>query len=143
MESQETKIARMEEKMVYMTKSIDSLSSNTYEFHKKQEGQWEEMLKQWNNAYATIQKVVKIEVEVDNNSKWIQEHNTALSEIISERKDNRRRMLEYVWKFGWIILGIGASFYISYQSKTKTVEIQDDKYNHIMSLIEASYADQN
>ena len=74
------------------------------------------MKRQWQEMGGVMKGMVDIQRTLNEHQDWISKHGPFLLAMIDERKDNRKRMLDYVWKFGWVLLGVILIIYISISS---------------------------
>lgn len=135
-EQQITAIATMQSNIEHLTSAFDEFKRDTKEFHRTQTLAIDDMKRQWQEVGGFISSLSAIQVQVNKNSEWLSLHKSELEEIIEERKDNKKRFWDFVWKFGWIVLGTGAVIWATWINQAKTIELQDSAYNHLIQTLE-------
>lgn len=140
---QNEQIAILTTEMAHLTKSFDEFKADTKEFHKLQTAAAEEMRKQFSDMAISMNILIEVQAKANKNSEWIAKNSPLLEEIMNERKDNRKRFIDYFFKFGWLAFGIGFIIWANWFSQTKTIELQDSAYLDFTNTLDQIYEAQN
>jgi len=112
-EDEKIQVARMQSDISNLTKSFDEFRLDTKDFHRQQSQAIDEMKRQWQEMGGVMKGMVDLQRTLNEHSEWINKHGPFLLAMIEEKQDNRKRFLEHVWKFGWMLMGIILFMYIS------------------------------
>ncbi len=112
-EEEKIQVARMQSDIAHLTKSFDEFRIDTKDFHKQQSQAIDEMKKQWQEVGGIITGLADIQRQVNECTHWINKHGPFIVALIDRDKDNAKRFWDYLWKFGWVLVGSGLIAYIS------------------------------
>ncbi len=134
-EDEKIQVARMQSDIAHLTKSFDEFRVDTKDFHRQQSQAIDEMKRQWQEMGGVIKGMVDMQRVLNEHSDWINKHGPFLVAMVEERNDNRKRFWDYIWKFGWMALGIALAIYMIIFSKTKTIELQSSAFSELTNQL--------
>ena len=99
-------IATMQNDIAHLTKSFDEFKDDTREFHRAQTQAIDDLKRLWQEVGGLFRGMADIQAQVNKNTSWLDKNGANTETVIAEWKNNKKRLLDYVWKFGWIIVTV-------------------------------------
>lgn len=122
MSTTETDIATMQSDISHLTKAFDEFKEDTKEFHKKQSEAIDKLHSTYQEISGMLNLVSDLRTEVGLNTEWRTKNDEHLADLISEKKDNRKRLKDAAWKYGVpIIIAVSVSYFMGLQQQNSSI----------------------
>lgn len=113
--AQDLVILEMSNNIKHMTKSFDDLKEQLSK-HLDQQASFHQVV-------GGLEKLVSDQVQATGlNTVFRTNNNEMIEDIKEERRDNKRRAIDFIWKFGWVFLAL----YIAVSAQLQAKDTQDE-----------------
>lgn len=96
----------------HLKESFDEFKEDTKKFHEKQTEMLDELKAEWQKFGGLVQGVASIQAQVNEHDKFITEIKEHVRDMIEERKDTKRRIKDFVFKWGFNLLMFMVMLYL-------------------------------